>query len=64
MGRGTVREGLEHVAEAAVDEVLRDLEDVLEDALLHGRVMDADGTAAELDAVYGPPAELVQNKNI
>ena len=25
---------------------------------------DVIATAAELDAVYGPPAELVQNKNI
>ena len=51
MGRGAVGERLEHVAEAAVHEVLRDLEDVLEDALLDGRVMDADRAAAEFDAV-------------
>jgi hypothetical protein len=50
-GGAPVGEGLEHVAETALDHVGRDLEHVLEHLLLQGRLVDADRAAAELHAV-------------
>src|SRR5690606_4758270 len=49
--RCAVGECLEHVAEAAFDNILRNLEDVFKDALLNFGLMDTNTTACDFPAI-------------
>ena len=51
VGRGAEGEGFEHVAEAAFHDVGGDFQHVFKDVLLHLRIVDTNGAAAEFDAV-------------
>src|SRR5690554_3896110 len=49
--RSSVRECLEHVPEALCHDILRDLQHIFENLLLHGGLMDTDTTATQFHTV-------------
>ena len=51
MRRRAILEGFQHIAEAGLNHIRREFENVFKNSLLHSGLMDTDGTAAQLDTV-------------